>query len=112
MCLGILWERREFSRPTLRIAVGMLVGLSFVFQLAGVMVDMNLHYHRLLKNGVIQNVNSYSFPDEDLLRRTVLALYSRWSEIRGLFDKGLVPTPDPSLRIFGRRRSISGGLIT
>jgi hypothetical protein len=45
-----------------QIAVRGIIVASFLFQLAAVMVDMNVHYQKLLAEGVIQNVETYAYP--------------------------------------------------
>jgi hypothetical protein len=59
---GAAWEKLQKTKAVRlqRVAFG-IVGVSFLFQLAGVMVDMNLHYMRLLSTGVIEHVESYSY---------------------------------------------------
>jgi Dolichyl-phosphate-mannose-protein mannosyltransferase len=95
LCIGALWDAPQTRRPVLTILTRGLIAAGFFVQVLAVMIDMNLHYYDLMKRGVIQNVNSYSFPPKIYFDAQYSPLYSRWSEIRGLFDKGLVPTPGP-----------------
>ncbi len=63
LSMGAKWEGASFHKTASTIAVtGFLIGISFVIQFAGVMVDMNLHYFRLLRLGIIQNVDTYTYP--------------------------------------------------
>ncbi|MCI0626310.1 MAG: glycosyltransferase family 39 protein [Acidobacteria bacterium] len=94
LCLGVFWNRKLSRKLGPRLVMGTLIGMSFMLQLAGVIVDMNLHYHRLLRSGVIQNVNSYSFPAKIYFDRQYSPLCSRWTEIRALFDRGNLPALD------------------
>jgi len=76
--VGAAWESLQNPKKWLlrKIAIA-LVGLSFLIQLAGVMVDMNLHYMGLLRRGVISHVEAslyppslyFTFRDSPLLNR-------------------------------------------
>jgi hypothetical protein len=95
LCIGVLWDAPQTRRPVVTILTRGLIAAGFFVQVLAVMIDMNLHYFDLLKRGVIENVNSYSFPPKIYFDAQYSPLYSRWSEIRGLIDKGLVPTTGP-----------------
>jgi hypothetical protein len=64
-----------------QIAVRGIIVASFVFQLAAVMVDMNVHYLKLLREGVIQNVETYAYPSRIHFDIEYSPLLDRFREI-------------------------------
>ena len=69
----------------LRMAVQAMVIASFLIQLASVMVDMNLHYQKLLIEGVIQNVETYAYPNKIYFQVEHSPLLDRFREIPQAF---------------------------
>src|SRR5262245_16134219 len=57
------------------------VGLGFLVQLAAISVDMNVHYFRLLREGIIVNVDTYHFPNEMYFRWRNSPLKDRLGEV-------------------------------
>jgi len=79
---GSALEKLEKSRALLlRTVTNGIVCVSFLFQLAGVMVDMNLHYMRLLRNGVIEHVETYLYPPSLYFSFQHSPLLNRFEEI-------------------------------
>ena len=64
-----------------RVAVQAIIVASFLIQLASVMVDMNLHYQKLLMEGVIQNVETYAYPSKIYFQVEYSPLLDRFREI-------------------------------
>ena len=60
---------------------GILIGLSCTIQLTAVMVDMNLHYFRLLRLGIIQDVETYRYPMAIYLNPRFSPLVDRFAEV-------------------------------
>jgi len=71
---------REWTRASQIAVLGIIVG-SFFVQLAAVMVDMNLHYQKLLVAGVIQNVETYAYPSKIYFEVEYSPLLDRLREI-------------------------------
>jgi hypothetical protein len=71
---------RDWTRVR-QIAVCGIIATSFLFQLAAVMVDMNLHYQTLLVEGVIHNVETYAYPRKIYFDVEYSPLLDRFREI-------------------------------
>jgi len=84
--LGPLLERQKLRRrlPT-SIGITTLVVIGFLVQLGSVLVDMNLHYFRLLRSGVVQNINTYSYPPSVYFTWSHSPLVDRAYEVHHLF---------------------------
>ena len=70
-----------------------VVFVSFLFQMAGVMVDMNLHYMRLLRTGVIEHVETYLYPPSLYFNFHHSPLFNRFEEIGQALN--VLPTRTP-----------------
>ena len=93
---GAAWESLEQSNPvSWRFTTRAVVLVSFLIQMAGVMVDMNLHYWRLLRDGVIQNVETYEYPSKLYFDPQYSPLLNRFEEIGGAFGMVTSSTPNP-----------------
>jgi hypothetical protein len=92
---GAAWESLEQSNAvSWRWTARAIVSASFLLQLAGVMVDMNVHYLRLLRHGVIQNVETYEYPSKLYFDPRYSPLLNRFVEIGQVF--GMVSSCTPS----------------
>jgi hypothetical protein len=92
---GAAWESWEGLKAFRWRLIGkVVVAFSFLLQVTGVMVDMNLHYLRLLRDGVIQNVETYEYPSKLYFDPQYSPLLNRFEEIGGAF--GMVSSSAPN----------------
>jgi len=110
-----------FAEPFLRRQwlSRVVVSISFVFQLAAVMVDMNMHFARLLRSGVIHDVETYAYPTSLYFEVRHSPLLNRFAEIGQALnliagprleevDRSGVPRAAPSVDFWWLRFSTEG----
>jgi Dolichyl-phosphate-mannose-protein mannosyltransferase len=91
---GAAWESwARLKAVSWRLTAKAVVGASLLLQVAGVMVDMNLHYLRLLRDGVIQNVETYAYPSKLYFDPQYSPLLNRFKEIGQAFRVVSVSSP-------------------
>ena len=82
LAMGSAWEEAAYRRKIFwPVITSILIGFSFLVQLTAVMVDMNLHYFRLLRLGVIQNVDTYNYPAAIYFNPRYSPLVDRFAEV-------------------------------
>jgi hypothetical protein len=80
--VGAAWESWEGPKSFRWRLIGRtVVAASFLLQVAGVSVDMNLHYLRLIRDRVIQNVETYAYPSKLYFDLQYSPLLNRFEEI-------------------------------
>jgi hypothetical protein len=84
--IGPLFEKQKLCRRlSISIGITTLVVIGFLIQLGSVLVDMNLHYFRLLRSGVVQDINTYSYPPSLYFTWSHSPLVDRTCEVHHLF---------------------------
>jgi len=97
--VGTAWESWEGPKAfSWRLIARAVVAASFLLQAAGVMVDMNLYYLRLLRDGVIQNVETYAYPSKLYFDLQYSPLLNRFKEIGQAVGATSASTPNASVK--------------
>lgn len=97
--VGAAWESWEGPKAfRCRLIATTVVAASLLLQVAGVMVDMNLHYLRLLRDGVIQNVETYAYPSKLYFDLQYSPLLNRFKEIGTMVGATSASTPDATVK--------------
>jgi hypothetical protein len=97
--VGAAWKSWEGSKAvSWRLTARTVVAASLLVQIAGVMVDMNLHYLGLLRRGVIQNVETYAYPLKLYFDLQYSPLLNRFEEIGQAFGMVSFSAPQNGLK--------------
>ncbi|PYV44017.1 MAG: hypothetical protein DMG06_08280 [Acidobacteria bacterium] len=62
LSLGVLLEEDCKRQNYISLLMKTLIAISFLIQLSAVMIDMNLHYSKLLERKVIHDVDTHAYP--------------------------------------------------